>query len=113
MQENIEIPIDEIFNRYSSNPLTKAIVIGGLEPFLQFEEIYNLIKYFRENNCEDDFVIYTGYYLHEIEDYVKKLKQFNNIILKVGRYVPTLMKRYDELLGVDLISNNQYGIKIS
>lgn len=113
MQENIEIPIDEIFNRYSSNPLTKAIVIGGLEPFLQFEEIYNLIKYFRENNCEDDFVIYTGYYLYEIEDYVKKLKQFNNIILKVGRYVPTLTKRYDELLGVDLISNNQYGIKIS
>lgn len=112
-QKNIEIPIEEIFNRYSLNPLTKAIVIGGLEPFLQFKEIYNLIKYFRENNCEDDFVIYTGYYLYEIENYTEKLKQFKNIILKTGRYIPTLTGKYDELLGVNLISNNQHGIKIS
>ena len=29
---------EEIFKRYINNPITKAIVVGGLEPFDQFEE---------------------------------------------------------------------------
>ena len=64
-----------------SNP-TKAVVIGGLEPFLQFEEVYDLINVFRNYGCNDDFVIYTGYYDYEISDYITKLKPFSNIIIK-------------------------------
>lgn len=112
-QKNIEVSADEIFSRYTSNPITKAIVIGGLEPFLQFEEIYQLIKYFRDNGCKDDFVIYTGYYICEIQDDINRLKEFENIILKTGRYIDSLASRYDEVLGITLASTNQSGIKIS
>lgn len=112
-QQNIEVSVDEIFSRYISNPITQAIVIGGLEPFLQFEEVYDLIKYFRENNCNNDFVIYTGYYINEIRDKVEKLKGFKNIILKTGRYILDSESRYDNVLGIKLASNNQFGIKIS
>ena len=112
-QRNIEVSADEIFSRYASNPITKAIVIGGLEPFLQFEEVYQLIKYFRDNGCKDDFVIYTGYYICEIQDDVNRLKEFGNIILKTGRYIDSLASRYDEVLGITLASTNQSGIKIS
>jgi len=112
-QKDIEVSADEIFSRYTSNPITKAIVIGGLEPFLQFEEVYELIKYFRDNGCKDDFVIYTGYYICEIQDKVNRLKEFENIILKTGRYIDKLNSRYDEMLGITLASSNQYGIKIS
>ena len=80
---------------------------------LQFDEIVDLISIFRDNNCHDSFVIYTGYYPHEIEDLVKKLWQFDNIIIKFGRFIPNSPHRYDEILGVELSSDNQYAIKVS
>ena len=112
-QKNIEISADEIFSRYNSNPITNALVIGGLEPFLQFDEVHELIKYFRDNNCIDDFIIYTGYYDYEISDKINMLKQFPNIIIKYGRFIPNQKPHYDEILGVNLVSKNQYGEKIS
>ena len=112
-QKNIEISADEIFSRYNSNIITNAVVIGGLEPLLQFDEVHELIKYFRDNNCIDDFVIYTGYYDYEISDKINKLKQFQNIIIKYGRFMPNHQSHYDEVLGINLISNNQYAERIS
>ena len=112
-QKNIEISADEIFSRYNSNPITNALVIGGLEPFLQFDEVHELIKYFRDNNCIDDFIIYTGYYDYEISDKINMLKQFPNIIIKYGRFIPNQKPHYDEILGVNLVSENQYGERIS
>lgn len=113
LQPNINISVDEIFNRYISNPITSAIIIGGLEPLLQFEEIYDLIKYFREHNCNNDIVIYTGYYRNEIEKQINKLKQYSNIIIKFGRYIPNQKSHYDNVLGVNLASDNQYAERIS
>lgn len=108
-----KIPIPEIFNRYKSNPITSAVVLGGLEPILQFEEILNLISYFRSNKCSDDFVIYTGYYPDEIKKEVQKLKEFDNIIIKYGRFIPDAKSKFDEVLGVTLSSENQFAVKIS
>lgn len=102
-----------IYNRYISNPITKSVVIGGLEPILQFEEVYSLIKLFRDNNCVDDFVIYTGYYPDEIQDKVKKLSKFKNIIIKFGRFIPNRNSVFDKVIGVNLASDNQFAIKIS
>lgn len=113
-KEKIKTINDEkIFKRYINNPITKAIVVGGLEPFDQFEELHNLIHYFRGNNCEDEFVIYTGYYPEEIEGYIYFLKMFKNIIIKFGRYIPNSNNKYDEILGVTLVSDNQFAKKIS
>lgn len=110
---NKRILISDIFKRYSSNPLTHAVVVGGLEPMLQFEEILNLISYFRENGCDDDFVIYTGYYTEEIYKKVSLLKRFKNIIIKYGRFIPDSDSVFDEVLGVTLNSKNQHAVKIS
>ena len=52
--KTIDISVEEIFHRYINNPITKAVVIGGLEPMLQFYEILELIYIFRNNNCNDD-----------------------------------------------------------
>jgi len=97
-----------------NNKLTKAIVFGGLEPFEQFNEMAWFISVLRYNyRCNDDIIIYTGYYPDEIETEVKLLSEFENIIIKFGRYVPDRPSRVDEVLGVELASDNQYAIKIS
>lgn len=110
---NKNISVENIYGRYISNPLTQAVVVGGLEPFLQFDELYNLIYYFRELDCHDDFVIYTGYYENEIQNQIEKLKRFDNIIIKYGRFVPNSVSKYDKVLGVNLSSENQHAEKIS
>ena len=111
-QANYNISNKDIFNRYISNPITKAVVIGGLEPMMQFEEIYDLIKCFRDNNCKDMFVIYTGYNENEILNQIDRLKKFENIILKIGRYRPNNKSHYDDILGINLVSDNQKGVII-
>lgn len=108
----IEIPDEEIFLRYISDPITQAVVIGGLEPLLQQEEVLGLIDHFRSHNCLDDIVIYSGYYRHEVLPFVDKIAQYQNIIMKFGRYIPYKNKRYDAVLGVELASDNQYAERI-
>ena len=107
-----ELSNEQIYRRYINNPLTSAIDIGGLEPILQEDEVISLIEYFREHNCHDDFVIYTGYYEEEIGD-LDNYKKYDNIIFKFGRFKPNQEKHWDEVLGVYLISDNQYGKKVS
>ena len=110
---DIKIKIDKVFERYVKNPITEAVILGGLEPFFNFDEVYNLISYFRQKNCNDDFVIYTGYYPNEVENYVEKFKKFKNIIIKFGRFIPKSASIFDKILGVKLASKNQFTEKIS
>lgn len=110
----LKVSNERVISRYLSNNITKAICFGGLEPFDQFSEIQSFIAELREKyNCNDTVIIYTGYYPNEIKEQVEALKQFPNIIIKFGRYVPDSEPKYDELLGVTLASNNQYAEKIS
>ena len=109
-QKNIEVSIESIIDRYLNNPITQAVVIGGLEPMLQFDEVLEFIKQFRQYS-DDDIVIYTGYYPEEIQDKIKELIQYKNIIIKFGRYIPDKDKRFDEVLGIWLASDNQFAVK--
>ena len=102
-----EIDTKKIIERYVYNPLTKALVCGGLEPFDSWEELQNLIFNFRQQ-FNDDIVIYTGYTEEEIKDKVEWLKAYSPLIIKFGRYVPNDNSRFEEILGVDLASSNQY-----
>lgn len=111
-QPNIEYSATKIVKRYLENPLTTAMVCGGLEPFDSFNELLELIKEFR-SKTNDDFIIYTGYNKEEVKDYIDKLLNYNNIYIKFGRYVPDNQPHYDKVLGVSLASDNQYGEKIS
>ena len=103
---DINVPLDEIIERYINNPITEAIVIGGLEPFDTFTQLYKFIKTFR-NVTDDDIVVYTGYYKDEIEDMVDKIASFH-VIIKFGRFIEGQTKHYDTVLGVELASENQY-----
>ena len=111
---DIEIANTSIVQAYRNNPIARAICFQGLEPFDTFEDLYDLIFVFREcYSINDDIIIYTGYNKNEIENQLIQLKQFSNIIVKFGRYVPNTESHYDEILGVKLASSNQYAERIS
>ena len=109
----IVVEAEDVVARYVSNDLTKAVVFAGLEPFDSWDEMFGLIKAFREVT-HDEIVIYTGYNESEIEsNIISKLKKsFDNIVIKFGRYRPGQEKHRDEVLGVELASNNQYAERI-
>lgn len=109
---NIEVSYHDIIKRYLDNPLTSAIVCGGLEPMDSSEELLELIHELRLF-YDDPVVIYTGYNKEEIPHILDKLKSYTNIIVKFGRFMPNQQKHYDDILGVYLASDNQYGERIS
>lgn len=110
-QKDIEVSYKEIVTKYINNNLTKAIVMGGLEPFDSWDDLKELTRAIRQVSL-DDIVIYTGYKISEILDYVLELQQYPNIIIKFGRYVPDSNPTYNSVLGVTLASDNQYALKI-
>ena len=112
-QPDIEIGIGRLVAMYTCNPITKAVVFGGLEPMDQFEDLTRFISRLRACGCEDDVVIYTGYNKDEISYKVWTLSAFRNIIVKFGRFLPNAEPRYDAGLGVTLASKNQYAERIS
>lgn len=111
----IDIDTDKLIKRYLDNPITKSIVMQGLEPLDTPEYVIDFINTFRyKYNCNDDIVIYTGYTEDELSN-GKVLIPFefwrnSKVIIKVGRYIPDKEKHYDEILGVELASPNQYAI---
>ena len=118
-EENVEISNIEIISRYAKNPITKAIVLAGLEPF---DSPIALPQFIEEARAitNDDIVIYTGYTEEELtcsfnslKNAYEKIKQYKNIIIKFGRFIPNQEKHYDEVLGVELASPNQYARRIS
>ena len=109
---DIEINTMDLVKRYIDNPITKAVCCQGLEPFDSFGDLWTFIFLFRSVS-DDDIVIYTGYNKNEIIDYIQRLSEFSNIVIKFGRYIPGQEPHYDEVLGVKLASDNQYAEKIS
>ena len=110
-QPSIDICEDDIVERYLRNPITKAIVFGGLEPMDQYQCILWILASLR--SVDDDVVIYTGYNKNEIDYIIPLLQEYKNIIVKFGRYIPNQQPHYDPVLGVYLASDNQYAEKIS
>lgn len=109
---DIEISNKEIIDKYLDNPVTQAIVMQGLEPFNSTCDLYSFIREFRKVS-DDDIIIYTGFEEEEIYPYVDPLKYYKNIIIKFGRFVPNDTPHYDNTLGVNLASGNQYARKVS
>lgn len=108
--EIVDISDDELIEKYINNPITKAIVFGGLEPFDQLSELYSFIHTLRtEYKCKDTVVIYTGYTEEEYGAVMRSIMDdLGNIIVKYGRFVPYQDGHFDDVLGVYLSSPNQY-----
>lgn len=120
-EPNIKIDKYKIYKRFLNNNITKAVIFQGLEPLDSFNDVVSLINLFRLPACVDfDIVIYTGYTKEELQNkiykdnisYLDKLKQYKNIIIKYGRYIPDQKPHYDEVLGVNLASDNQYAERL-
>lgn len=111
--EIVEVSFDNIVKRIRDNLLTEAVVIGGLEPVLQMDEVVQLISYIREQGLKNDIVIYTGYYDYEIDDNTLSTLAKYNVLMKCGRYIPDKYSYFNNLLGVSLASPNQYVLKLS
>ena len=110
----MDISPRDIVERYINNPITSAIVMSGLEPFDSFGDLSYLLHLIRdEYQCDDDIVIYTGYKKDEISRELKIIGSRKNIIVKFGRFVPNQTKHYDDVLGIVLASDNQYGERIN
>lgn len=135
-QSDIDISDDTIVERYKANPISKAIVFGGLEPIDQFVQLVSLISKFRISEIQDDIVIYTGFNKNELENAkwdsylvdpdgveqywrstnlncIEVLQKFENIVIKYGRYIPNQQPHFDNVLGLYLASDNQYAERIS
>lgn len=96
---------------YRSNHITEAVCFQGLEPFDTYDEMLSFIIEFGQH-CSDDIVIYTGYNREEIEETkleALKAAAAGDVIVKWGRFIPHRPHVYDEVLGVTLASDNQYG----
>ena len=110
--KDIKIEVGALVDRYINNPITKAVVCGGLEPFDTWRDLMCLISLLR-TKTKDDIVIYTGYKEDEIKNQLQYLRACRNIIVKFGRFIPNQQKHFDDILGVYLASDNQYARRIS
>lgn len=113
-ESDLECTADAIITLYMNDPLSEAVVCGGLEPLDSLDELIPFIMEFRYYS-PDPIVIYTGYTEEEVEQMeylgsklLKLLSHYENIIIKFGRYVPNQEKHFDKILGVELASRNQY-----
>ena len=123
-QPDIEVSKEYLIERYLANPITSAIVLAGLEPLDDFTELFAFIDCTRRQyGITDPIVIYTGYTeeeclngqfsnhnLQKDEMFAKEWKLLleYGVIIKYGRFRPNEEPHYDEVLGVNLISGNQY-----
>lgn len=117
----IDISKEELYLRYQNNPITKSFVLAGLEPFDSPLDLLTFIDSVRTKfHCDDDIVIYTGYTEEELskgeifqnnpiyQNLYNSILKYNNIIIKYGRFIPNQEKHFDDILGVNLASPNQY-----
>lgn len=112
----IDISPDEIVKRFENNPISRALICGGLEPFDSFDDLVDICSAFRKNfsGAYWPIVIYTGYYPHEIKEQLFILMmKFTNITVKFGRYIPGDEPHPDPYLGVNLASDNQYAMPLN
>ena len=127
----LDLTVDTICERYKDNDISQAIVFQGMEPFDSPFDLISIIDAFRTKyEIEDDIVIYTGYTEDEcngifntdkypdvnfskVQAAYNQIKNFKNIIVKFGRYIPGDQSHFDEVLGVNLASSNQYAKVVS
>ena len=110
---SIEVDAASLIRRYLSDHMVHALCFQGLEPFDSWMQLAKFILMFRKHS-DDDIVIYTGYNKCEIQDKLHVIENAGreNVYVKFGRYVPNQEPHYDDVLGVYLASDNQYGERI-
>ena len=113
-QNPIRCEIPKLIERFNNQNLCKTITFQGLECLDNLKQILWFIYHFRKTN-NNTIIIWTGYTKDECEDLIYLIKEkmkWENIIIKYGRFIPDQQPHYDEVLGVELASDNQYAERI-
>lgn len=119
---DIEVNPFALAKRFCANPLTCAVVFGGLEPLDDADTVEIFMIYLRtleqlRHLPTADVVIYTGYTEEEAwkqnHDFMNYLCRDPASIVKFGRYLPGQQPHFDEVLGINLSSDNQYAKRMS
>lgn len=109
--------IDTILGLYQRTTLTDVIVLQGLEP-LHPDSIDEAMDFCERARMvtNDPIIIYTGYTEAEVRSMypgqMSRLHDLTGVVMKVGRYNPDLLPKYDPILGLTLASSNQHSIII-
>lgn len=78
--------IDEIIEKYQSNPLLDGITFTGGDPLYNFEEFYSLVSTIKNRlNC--NIWVYTGYTYSEIKN--EPFTKYIDVLVD-GKFVPDL-----------------------
>lgn len=108
-----EFSVADVVTMYLKNPITSAVVFAGLEPLCSFDEIIDFLYELRlKRHCNDPVIVYTGYRRDEIHYSLRVLAKYENVIVKLGRYVPGKESHIDPILGVPLANPEQYAIRL-
>lgn len=111
----IDTSIDRILEMYLNQNIAHSITFQGLEPLDNLKQLLWFIYYFRKI-CGDNIYIWTGYTEEECQDliyFIQHETTWENIIIKFGRFRPNQKPHFDEVLGINLASDEQYALKIS
>lgn len=101
--------VDEIVNDIIKNPLLKGITISGGEPFMQANELSNLISKLDRNKL--NVIVYTGY---EFESLLNNSNEYNGFESLLNSSDVLIDGKFDINLKSDLLpfrgSTNQRSI---
>ena len=114
----IDIPIDELIKRYDMFLLSKAVVLGGLEP-LDSDDTHAFISAFRATH-KDDIVIYTGYNKDDVVAKFRWIYDYPNIIIidlicrsvSSPSYFQAYVKFHEDKHKSKLLSLKQKSVKV-
>lgn len=109
--EPLEVSLDYLVKIILDNDLIDSVILSGMNPMDSFDDVMSLIREVR-NKSNIEIIIYTGMRESNLTNEIKKLKEFNNVIIKFGEYIPNSKEKFDEVLGINLASDNQYAKRI-
>lgn len=118
----VELKAADLLKRYAWE--SGSVVVGGLEPFNDMESLKELatayrdfVSYLNSETELDKLVIYTGYnpdeVINRVEEIYNIVKGKLTLIVKFGRFVPGQKPHFDDVLGVELVSDNQFAKRIT
>ena len=80
---------NELFELIMNEKELTGVTLSGGEPFIQFDEVFGLIKVIKENT-DLDIIIYTGYKLNDlIKKYGNEFCEYIDILID-GEYIEEL-----------------------
>ena len=94
--QGIEISIISLIDRYMNNPITEAIVCGGLEPFDTYQQLLEFITELKKLPEFNEFKIFFLYESIDI-DLEREAQKLNITCMKYPSHINKLITKIESL----------------